>query len=205
MDTVNRPLGEIGVNYLGFSDLGDRVLPVAFDETTGLPEVYRKRGINASPSVGDWERVSGRFTIVNRGNGKSMVEVRLRKAFPNSVYTLWNIGTVNPLSDAESGYAMPLGGVPNVVTTDKNGCATIKINLSYNLANTCELGASFCSNYVSAFYNWDAQSLGASAGATSANAPTGIYGGNKMIWPTSGDLLIEPTNKFMPNRHGCRK
>ena len=39
---------------------------------------------------------------------------------------------------------------------------------------------------------------------TWAKAPTGVYGGNQIAWPTSGTMLIEPQNDFHPKSHGCK-
>lgn len=204
--TVNLPLAEVGVNYLSpsFTDLSQRIVPVPFNEAAKAPGIYRKNGIVINPTVGEWEQISGKLTVVPQRNGKSDVLITIRNAFPNSVYTLWDLGATKPLTNQESGYAIPLGGIPNILLTDENGCGFAEIKLAYDLTKKCQAGADYCSSYVSAFYAWDYQAYGASAAATWAKAPTGIYGANQMIWPLSGDVLIQPQTSFVPNRHGCK-
>ena len=57
---------------------------------------------------------------------------------------------------------------------------------------------------IPVIFNWDNGAYGASAAATWAKAPTGVYGGNQMAWPTSGTTLITPQNNFHPRFHGCK-
>jgi len=203
--TVNLPLGEVGSNFLGpdFTDLSKRLTPVSFDESGTEPSIYRKEGFAISPTVGDWEKISGKLSVKEDEDGLFSVLITIRNAFPHAIYSIWDLGTLNPLTVNETGYAVPLGGLPNIVVTDKNGCGFTHIKLKYDLTRACEAGVSSCSSYVSAFYNWDNGAYGASAAATWAKAPTGIYGGNQMAWPTSGTPLIEPQNDFLPRSHGC--
>lgn len=205
LSTINVPLGEIGSNFLSpkFTSLDDRLVPITFKESGTEPSIYRKKGFVENPTVGDWDAISGKLTVIEKPNGTFITKVTIRNAFPNAVYSLWDLGAVNPLTADESGYAVPLGGLPNLLLTDKNGCGFTKIKLKYDLIRPCEAGAQSCSSYVSAFYNWDNQAYGASAAASWAGAPTGVYGGNQMVWPTSGLTLIEPQNNFSPKAHGC--
>lgn len=205
LDTINITLDQVGTNFLGtdFTSLDKRIVPPLFKDAGDTPTIHRKRGVNASPTVGEWEQISGKMTVLSSANGSSVIKITIRDAFPNAVYTLWDLGATNPLTAQESGYAVPLGGIPNIVTTDAKGCGFARVKLNYDITQACVPGAAFCSSYVSAFYNWDAQALGASAGATWAKAPTGIYGGNQIIWPMSGDVLIDPPTHFVPKKHGC--
>lgn len=206
LSTVNIPLGEVGNSFLGpgFTSLDKRATPVSFTESGSEPSVYRKKGFSIDPTVRDWEKISGKLSSKKDRNGLYTVNVTIRNAFPNAIYTMWDLGAVNPLTAEESGYAVPLGGLPNVVVTDKRGCGFASFKLKYDLSRPCEAGASSCSSYVSAFFNWDNGAYGASAAATWAKAPTGVYGGNQMVWPTSGTTLIEPQNGFHPKYHGCK-
>ena len=204
--TVNIPLGEVGSSYLGpgFTDLDKRATPVSFSESGSEPSVFRKKGFRINPTVHDWEKISGKLSVKKDKKGLFTVKVTIRNAFPNAIYTLWDIGTLNPLTTKESGYAVPLGGLPNIVVTNKKGCGFAKLKLKYDLSRPCEAGANSCSSYISAFFNWDNGAYGASAAATWAKAPTGVYGGNQMAWPTTGTTLIDPQNDFHPRYHGCK-
>lgn len=202
-NTINIPLGKIGSNYFGFTSLDDRVVPETFPVGGSGPSVYRVKGAVENPTVGDWENISGKLTVIKKGKGGTKVIVTIRNGFPNAIYTLWDVGARNPLSFNEQGYAVPLGGLPNVMVTNRNGCGFKVIDLSYDLVRECKEGADSCTSYVSAFYHWDAQVYGASPAATWVKAPTGVYAGNQMVWPTSGETLIEPQTSFKPRRHGC--
>ncbi|PCK07790.1 MAG: hypothetical protein COA42_12460 [Alteromonadaceae bacterium] len=202
--TVNIPLGQVGSNFFGSSAADDRVVPTEYPAPGTGPIIHRAKHTVANPTVGDWEKISGSLTVTKKRDGSAIVKVTVRDAFPNSLYTLWDVGTSFPLSENEAGYAVPLGGLPNVLMTDKNGCGYKKIKISYDLLRDCEAGAESCTSYISAFYHWDGQAYGASPAATWFNAPTGIYAGNQLAWPTSGEVLIEPQTTFSPKRHGCK-
>ncbi|MFQ3245008.1 MAG: hypothetical protein ACI9SP_001655 [Arenicella sp.] len=207
-NSINVPLGEIGNNVFGgsFTALDQRVATPEFPALGTGPALHRKKGVVANPTVGDWEKISGRMTVAKRRNGLgSTVYITVRDAFPHALYTLWDVGARNPLTSDEAGYAVPLGGLPNSITTDAKGCGSVKIELSYDLVRACEAGAESCTSYVSAFYHWDAQLYGGSPAATWAGTPTGVYAGNQMAFPTSGEVLIEPQTAFKPRRHGCKK
>ena len=201
---VNRPLDEVGSNYFGFVAVDDRVRPSPFPEPGALPSIHRAKEVIASPTVGQWNAISGRITVKTRRDGTSVVLVTIRNGFANGVYTLWDVGALNPMTPAEEGYGIPLGGIPNVLVTDNDGCAFKRVELPYSLVRKCEPGAPSCTSYVSAFYHWDGQVYGASPAATFANAPTGMYAGNQIVFPASGALLQAPSTRFgRPRAHGC--
>lgn len=204
--TINVPLGEIGNNVFGadFTSLDQRVVPDDFPALGEGPQLHRKKGLVVNPTVADWEKISGRITVIkNRKKEGSTVYVTVRDAFPNGIYTLWDVGARNPLTPEETGYAVPLGGLPNTLTTNAQGCGFTKVELSYDVLRECEAGAESCTSYISAFYHWDGQLYGASPAATWAGTPTGVYAGNQMAWPTSGEVLIDQQTSFSPRRHGC--
>lgn len=203
---VNQPLDVIGSNYFGFLSVDDRIVPTPFPSAGAVPEIHRAKEVIAAPTVGQWEAISGKMTVKTRSDGTAVVRITIRNGFPNGVYTLWDIGALNPLSEGEDGYAVPLGGIPNVLVTDAQGCGFSRIEVPYSPLRPCENGASSCTSYVSAFYHWDGQVYGGSPAATFANAATGVYAGNQIVFPTSGVLLQEPATRFpRPRPHGCRK
>lgn len=201
---LNVTLDQIGNNFFGFETTDDRVVLPSFPEGPAEPAPSRRKGVNDSPTVGDWEEISGLLTVKSHKDGTSTVRVTIRDAFPDAVYSFWDGGVFNPLSEQEGGYVIPLGGVPNFTVTDENGCAFKEFDLSYDLARACETGADSCSSFVAGFYHWDGQLYGTSPAGTFANAPTGVYAGVQMLFPTSGELLQEPATKFeRPRIHGC--
>lgn len=118
---------------------------------------------------------------------------------------MWEIGALNPLTDDEQGYGVPFGGLPNVLLTDSEGCATKQFEVNYCPTRVCKPGAKSCSSYVSVFYHWDGQIYGGSPAGSFAGAPAGIVASNQMVWPLSGKPLMEPTTKFKGKSKTCRR
>lgn len=196
----NRPLREIGSNFFGFSAVKDRVVSAEFDEAgAGIP--YYAQGHNSTPTVGDWDRVSGQMRVKCAEDGSATAQVTLRDAFPNAVYTLWEVGALHPGTPAEQGVVGPFGGLPNVLTTDNKGCGYAELALPFCPLRSCD--GDSCTNYVSAFYHFDNQVYGGSPEAFGAGMPAGVIGSNHVMFPITGVSLIEPQNRFSPRRAGC--
>lgn len=200
---INVPLGDIGTTFFGSTSITDRVTPTAYPRKPIDPVIYRMKGVKANPTVGDWEKISGRLTYLNLPDGTSMVRVTVREGFPNAVYTLWDVGVNNPQTDKEAAYAVPFGGLPNIVQTDGKGCGFKEIKLPYQLNRECKPGATSCTSYISLFYHWDGQVFGGSPAATWYGAPVGVIAGNQMVWPTTGRVLTKPATNFGNKPHGC--
>jgi len=201
-DLFNKTLDNTGVNFFGYTKVTDRIVPTLFDSAQA-GALYRAKETNTSPTVGEWDKASGQIIEKCRDDGTATLKVTIRDALPNSLFTLWEVGAIKPLTQEEAGYAIPLGGLPNVMTTSNEGCAYKEIEMPYCVTRACEAGSNSCTNYVSAFYHWDAQVYGGSPAATFAGAPIGAYAANQVIWGTTGEALIEPQNKFSPKRPGC--
>lgn len=201
---VNVTLDKIGTNYFGFTALDDRVQIEEFPEPGTDPSIYRNKKTYSSPTVGEWEEISGRMIVKLREDGTSVVSVSIRDALPHGVYTLWDVGARNPKSPEGSLYATPLGGVPNILYADENGCADVEIELPYNLGRQCTLESASCTSYVSAFLHWDGQVYGGAPAATFGNLPVGLYGSNQMVWPFNGELQQEPKTEFPKRWRQCR-
>lgn len=200
---INVPLAKIGTNFFGSSAITDRVVPVDYPNAAIEPTIFREKGVISSPTVADWEKISGKLSYVNHKDGTSTVKITINDAFPNAVYTLWDVGVKNPLTELESMYGIPFGGLPNIVLTNAKGCGYKEISLPYQVNRECKKGAASCTSYVSAFYHWDTQVFGGDPAASGYGAPVGVIAGNQMIWPTTGDVLVEPVTKFKSKKHGC--
>lgn len=201
--TVNITLDQIGTNYFGFTAIDDRVLAEDFETSTTSPSIHRAKGVNVSPTVADWEKISGKMTTRTKRNGSTVVRITIRDGIPNSLYTLWDVGVTNPSTESAAGYAVPLGGIPNAFVTDAKGCGYKEVTMKYSPSRSCDAGEESCSAYISAFYHWDGQAYGGAPAGTWSGVPTGIYAGNQMVFPTSGELLQEPITKLKPRKHGC--
>lgn len=202
---VNVTLDQIGTNFFGFTSMEDRVTMESFDDSAQVPSIYRAKGINSTPTVGDWEAIKGKMSVRTGRDGLTKVKLTIRDALPNSIYTLWDVGVTNPSSEQAAGYAVPFGGLPNAMVTDENGCGFKEIEMNYSPSRSCAEGEESCSAYISVFYHWDNQVYGGAPAGTWSGVPTGIYAGNQMVFPTSGELLQEPvTEMSRRSSHGCK-
>jgi hypothetical protein len=193
----NQTLDQIGSNAFGYTRLDDRVLRVPFNEA--VPgDVYQGANTNPRPTVEEWNAASGLMRFQCGADGSATVEVAVRNAFPNGVYTLWDIGALYPLTDKEEGYAVPFGGLPNILLTDSNGCGYIQVEVPFCPNRPCEAGADSCTSYISAFYHWDHQVYGGAPAGTFMGVPVGAIGSNHLVWPMSGTPLQEVQNPFPP-------
>ena len=199
----NLPLDAVGTNFFGWTNPSDRVLMADF-ENAGPGAVYRAKGTNKRPTVGDWEQISGRIRIECHADGGATAKVSIRDAMPKALYTLWDVGVVNPGKDGEQGYAVPFGGLPNILITDTDGCASKKIELPYCPTRSCD--GDSCSSYISAFYHWDAQAYGGSPSQTFTTPamPVGVVASNQIVWPLTGTVLAEPATRYRPGPARCR-
>ena len=198
----NRTLDKVGTSFFGYKAIDDRVLMQPFGMARA-GEIYRAKGTIERPSVGDWEKISGQVRVSCRLDGTAVVSVAIHDAFPNALYTVWDVGVLNPLEPEEQGYAIPLGGVPNILLTDKTGCGVKEIEVAYCPTTVCAPGTGFCSSYLSVFYHWDNQAYGGSPAATFAGMPTGVAAANQMVWPMNGKVLSEPVTAYRKNSADC--
>lgn len=201
-ELFNRTLDEIGTSFFGFAELTERVRPVAFD-AAHAGDIYLAAGTRPRPTVGEWSEASGLLRYRCRDDGSAVVQVALRDAMPNAVYTLWDIGVHDPLTAAEEGYAAPFGGIPNVLLTDADGCGYRRIETPFCPGRPCAAGADSCTSYVSAFLHWDHQVYGGAPAATFAGMPIGAIASNHVMWPLSGTPLQEPVNPFQARDLRC--
>lgn len=199
----NRTLDAIGANFLGFANIAQRAPIVPF-ETASAGDLYRANNTTSRPTVGDWEKISGQMNLICRTDGTANVKITIHDAFPNGVYTLWDVGVHDPLTDQERPYVTPFGGLPNTILTDDEGCGYKNMELAF-CPQTCSADTKSCTGYVSAFYHWDSETYGGSPDATFAGMPGGVIASNHMAWSISGETSKTPTNRFRSKREGCSK
>lgn len=191
----NRTLDQVGSNFFGFQEITDRIVPLDFEDATEAT-VYRRVGTNPSPTLEEWNRISGIITYECLKDGSATVEVSVANAFPNAIYTLWDVGAMDPLTEQEQGYAVPLGGLPNTFQTNDKGCGNVTVRVPYCPGRPCQPGAKSCSSYLSIAHHWDQQTYGASPAASFLGIPVGAYTANHMVWPMSGALQQQPHNRW---------
>ena len=191
----NIPLNEVGTNFFGFTDPTDRIVPGEF-VADSEPSIYVRPRVNAGPTIEEWNKIRGVVRYQCRRDGTARVEVAIRDAFPFGVYTMWDVGARNPLTGDESLYAVPLGGLPNILQADRRGCGHEVLEVPYCPGRPCEEGAESCSSYLSIAHHWDYQVYGASPGGSFVGVPVGAFAANHMVWPMSGDILMPPSTKL---------
>jgi len=204
-ELYNVPLDQVPSNFFGSSSVFDRVLPVPFNQA-GEQQIYRRTDTNHKPTLKEWNKISGQISFRCSGNDSAKVKLSIVDAFPNAIYTMWDVGSSNPLTSEEAPYAVPLGGLPNTLITDGNGCASTTLDLPYCPGRKCEAGAASCSTYLSIAHHWDQQTYGAAPGGSFFGIPIGAYTANHMVWPMSGEVLQPPSTRWSKRleRRTCR-
>lgn len=201
----NKTLDNIGSNYFGFQSNNDRIIPLAFNIAKEAT-VYRKSGAIPAPTLSEWNKISGVINYKCNTKGVAKVNISIANAFPNALYTMWDVGAENPLTPQEKPYVIPLGGLPNVLLTDEKGCGNATIKLPYCPGRPCNPDAKSCTSYISIAHHWDQQIYGASPEGSAIGVPVGAYVGNHMAWPMSGKILQEPHNRWtIKNELTCKK
>jgi len=195
----NIPLNKVSSNFFGSSSLLDRSIPKEFSES-GETDIYHRTKSNTAPTIKEWNKVRGQVSYSCKTDDSATVKVEIASAFPNAVYTMWDVGASNPLTAGEAPYGVPLGGLPNILTTDDYGCAETTLELPYCPSRKCEAGAKSCTSYLSIAHHWDEQGYGASPSLSFAGIPVGAYAGNHMVWPMSGQPLRAPHTKWQPRK-----
>ena len=121
---VNVPLRDIGTWVLP-PNLKQRA-PVPFQ--SGGPVVGATQAEPSGPiTKGDWFKASGTLKVDCAPNGNS-VSINVKALVPNRVYTVWAIW-LDP--SGPRFIPVPLGGVPNVIITDKQGDAIFERDLNF--------------------------------------------------------------------------
>lgn len=204
-ELFNRTLDQVPSTFFGSTSILDRVLPLPFGQA-GEATIYRRTKTNHGPSLQEWNKVSGRISFTCHSDDSATLRLSVANAFPNAIYTMWDVGALNPLTAQEAPYAVPLGGLPNTLITDDNGCASTKLDIPYCPGRPCEAGAASCSSYLSLAHHWDQQTYGAGPVGSFFGLPVGAFGGNHIVWPMSGTALQDPPNPWNPRtvRRTCR-
>ncbi|MFK5947313.1 MAG: hypothetical protein QM500_00910 [Methylococcales bacterium] len=172
--------------HLALKSEGNNLYPVRFASNT-------KDDI----TLGQWLSAEGKMKIKCESNASAEVEFSFSSLIPNSLYTVWGWYKTVPPGETEATFVvLPLGGVPNVVTTDKKGHAKgFERYLSYCPMNTTEDGSELLSVVVT--WHPDGAVYGAAPsvdfvrgdyldknGSTIVtNFPVGVIGQDQMMFP----------------------
>ena len=84
-------------------------------------------------TLGQWKRARGMVIIDCSDEEEPSIDLIMGGLIPNRIYTVWGVflppGLTVPMKDF--GPILPLGGVPNVVVSDKNGSGRFKRTLNF--------------------------------------------------------------------------
>lgn len=107
---------------------------------------------------------------------------------------MWDVGILEALTEKEAMSASAFGGLPNIITTDKNGNGRISRELKYCPTQKCK-GSKRCTIYVSLFYHFDHLVYGAAPTIDDAGPAVGNVGSNHIQIFFNGRIL-QDRNKF---------
>ena len=145
----------------------------------------------------EWEKGSGIIEI-DCDDGQAEVVVTVCNLLPEALYTVLDIGIVNP-GPEETIYFGPAGGLGNVIRTDEYGDGKLKIDMPWCPTRKCIPGESIdCQMYFSVFHQANYMIWGGSFGAVffDPSLPAGVIGSNILWFPLFGELQQEPLNRF---------
>ncbi|CAN8066486.1 unnamed protein product [Agarophyton chilense] len=193
----NIPIADTPTLTIISQELNDRTAPRSFFDSSnpsviGLP--YLSQESDDRITLADWNKMSTR--IVGRCfNNSASVSIILKNALPNGLYTLWDVGVIDALTDDEALSAGPFGGLPNVIVTNRRGYGSIARRLNYCPFDKCR-GSKRCTLYVSLFYHFDHMVYGGSPVLDFAGQAVGHAAANQIQIFLNGELLIPPQNPF---------
>eukprot|EP00177_Eucheuma_denticulatum_P004935 GFKZ01008963.1.p1 GENE.GFKZ01008963.1~~GFKZ01008963.1.p1 ORF type:complete len:299 (+),score=30.36 GFKZ01008963.1:117-1013(+) len=194
----NIPLARTPTLFFTSTSVNDRVTPLPFVDSINpatLSAPYLSREADSAITLRDWNRASARITATCR-NSAATVRVRLRNALPNAIFSLWNVGVTDPLTENEALSAGPFGGLPNVIVTDGSGRGTVVRRLRYCPFDRCERGVARCTLYVTLSYHFDHVVYGGTPSLDFAGQATGMVVADQVQFYLNGEQLVPPQNPF---------
>ena len=141
--------------------IDDRHGPAPFDASYKLDNltnyaVFRKE---QEMTLGQYNSARGEMRISCSRDGSARIKLRF-EAVPLALYTVWDMIIIEPLTTREWTVPSPLGGVPNVIATDRKGYGQMTRKLNYCPLRKCE-GAHWCSAAIILNYHIDNMVYGA--------------------------------------------
>lgn len=147
--------------------------PNAFPPTKSNP--------NDPITLGAWLRARGELTILCRPDGSASVESQFDHLIPHGIYSMWAVWKTTPPGAPGPGLIpLPLGGVPNVFSADKQGRGSFERELAACPLDPTPDGSQFL--FVSLAYHSDGSLYGAvpelPAGSVGFLTPGGVFMSN---------------------------
>jgi len=165
---LNIPLRDVEVN-----------VDLAYIEKQSLPGALSIRQTEFSQSepsdpitLGQWMAARGRLKIDCKSEDYATIKARFRSMIPNRMYGMWAIVV------GDNPRAFPIGGVPNIIVTDKYGNGEIERDISF-----CPLKAREGDDVVSSIivqYHSAQETYGGAPEPVLATGPNG-YGEKNLV------------------------
>ena len=143
----------------------------------------RNPSIMSPVTLQQWESARGRIRLTCLSDGTGTVRIHARDLLPGIPYTVWALFATNEPTQFGFLEANPLGGVPNIILPDDQGSAIFKRKLHY-----CPLETNEPLMYVALFAHWDSAVYGANPDAGDQGFPTGVVGGDQLLFVTGDNL-----------------
>lgn len=178
-DLNNIPLANVAVNISPTGE--DRMtLPSTFEVDPLIPNQA-----NPIPAITlkEWLKAKGTAKIRCNETENSIV-IRAENLLPNRLYTVWGIFETHDAQFA----AVPLGGVPNVITTDSKGKGEFRRDLGF-----CPLERTKSGNLLLAIdvlYHSDHQLYGQMPDLALKSLITGTINHTQLEFTVSGQSLL---------------
>lgn len=193
----NIPIAKVPTIFAGSMTINNRVTPNEFSDSsdvTLLGSPYLSKRADNNVTLGKWNRASGRISGSCNKNG-ARVRVQIKNGLPNGVYTMWDVGVRNSVTDQEAISAGPFGGLPNIITTNRAGSGSLRRELNYCPTDKCR-GSARCTLYVSLFYHFDHMVYAGSPAIDSAGQAIGMVASNQIQFFINADVIVPQQNRF---------
>lgn len=208
----NKPFNALGTLFFGSQGLYDRV-PVVPHEVCN-PTVFdvsycTREGAIQNPTLGQWNRIQARLVIKHKPDGSDDIQVVVRRALPQTIFSIWLVGVTDNFEPNPMLTATPLGGIPNVIVTDKDGSGEARVSVNVPILKPCERGVGKgCQLYVSLVWHPDGVVFGGTPSVDfisdpavpgTPGLPVGVIGSAQAFIPLQGKPLFDAQQVYLEN------
>lgn len=209
----NKPFNELGTLFFGSQGVYDRVPVVSHEEcnpTIREVSFCTREGAIQNPTLRDWNRIRAKLIIKHLSDNTDDITVVVRNGLPKTLFSMWLVGVQDNFEPVPLLTASPLGGIPNVLVTDKTGSAKANISVNYPILKPCERGpGKGCQLYVSLVWHPDGVVFGGAPSIDFITDPTrpdtpgvpvGVVGSAQAFIPLQGQPLFDVRQIYRDNR-----
>lgn len=193
----NVPIAQVPTISTSSRTITDRTRPRSFASSIDpvvLGGAYLSEEVEEFVTLEKWNNAVGRIRA-RCFAGRAVVRILLKHGLPNALYTVWDIGVLDPLTENESLSGGPFGGLPNVMVSDEDGSASFRRTVNYCPFDKCK-GAKRCTLYISLFYHFDHLVYAAAPSLDFGGLPLGQVGSNQLQFFLNARRLSDPSKVF---------